>query len=66
MNRKIWHKKLVRKSINKDNVESQGKTPITTEEIKKMLKLVKHPRDKDVIHFFASTGLQYNPLCSMV
>jgi integrase/recombinase XerD len=56
MNRKIWHKKLVRKSINKDDTESQGKTPITTDEIKKMLDPAKHPRDKAVIHFFASTG----------
>ena len=58
MNRKIWHKKLVRKSINKDNSEPQGKIPITTDEIKKMLESAKHPRDKAVIHFFASTGVR--------
>ena len=33
MNRKIWHKKLVRKSINKDDAETSGNSPITTGEI---------------------------------
>ena len=56
MNRKIWHKKLVRKSIKKDDVEAGGKTPITTEEVRTMLESAKHPRDKALIHFIASTG----------
>ncbi|MDH3339969.1 MAG: hypothetical protein OEL84_01645 [Nitrosopumilus sp.] len=56
MNRKIWHKKLVRKSIKKDDVESGGKVPISTEEIKTMLDCAKHPRDKALVHFLASTG----------
>ena len=56
MNRKVWHKKLVRKSINKDNVESTGNSPITTAEIRDMLQVAKHPRDVALIHFFASTG----------
>ena len=56
MNRKIWHKKLVRKSVKKDNAEPGGKTPITTEEAKMMLDSAKHPRDKALIHFLASTG----------
>lgn len=56
MNRKIWHKKLVRKSINKDDAEISGDSPITTSEVSDMLKIAKHPRDIALIHFFASTG----------
>ena len=41
MNRKIWHKKLVRKSINKDDAESSGNSPITTAEIRDMLQVAK-------------------------
>jgi len=56
MNRKIWHKKLVRKSIKKDDMEPGGKMPISTEEIKTILEYAKHPRDKALVHFLASTG----------
>jgi len=56
MNRKIWHKKLVRRSIKKDNTEPQGKTPATNEDLQRMLDCVKHPREKALIHFLASTG----------
>lgn len=56
MNRKVWHKKLVRKSINKDDMEASGKLPITTEEIQDMLRIAKHLRDIALVHFFASTG----------
>ena len=37
MNRKIWHKKLIRKSINKNNTEASGNSPITTAEIKDII-----------------------------
>jgi len=56
MNRKIWHKKLVRKSIRKDDVESGGKIPITDEELQSVIDSAIHPRDKALIHFLASTG----------
>jgi len=56
MNRKIWHRKLVRKTINKGDDTTGGKTPITTDEVKMMLEHAKHPRDKALIHFLASTG----------
>jgi len=69
MNRKVWHKKLVRKSINKNNVESSGNSPITTTEIKDMLQVAKHPRDIALIHFFASTGARpaalFDPVLKM-
>ena len=56
MNRKIWHKKLVRRSIKKDDVEPQGKSPATNDDLQRMLDCVKHPREKALIHFLASTG----------
>lgn len=56
MNRKIWHKKLVRRSVKKDNVEPQGKVPATNDDLQRMLDCVKHPREKALIHFLASTG----------
>jgi len=60
MNRKIWHKKLVRRSMKKDNMEPGGKIPITTEETKMMLESSKHPRDKALIHFF---GINWDKTC---
>ena len=58
MNRKIWHKKLVRKSIKNDELEPGGRLPITTEEVKIILDSAKHPRDKALVHFIASTGVR--------
>ena len=58
MNRKIWHKKLVRRSIKKDDTEPQGKTPATNDDIQRMLESIKHPREKALIHFLASTGVR--------
>jgi len=58
MNRKIWHKKLVRKSIKKDDSEQYGNTPVTIDEIQKILKICKHPRDTVLVHFLASTGIR--------
>ncbi len=56
MNRKIWHRKLVRKSIKKDGKQAGGKLPIPTNEVEILLDNAKHPRDKALIHFLASTG----------
>ncbi len=58
MNRKIWHKKLVRKSIRKNNSEQYGNTPVSVEEIQKILEVCKHPRDIALVHFLASTGIR--------
>ena len=58
MNRKIWHKKLVRKSIKKDDDELYGKLPATNEDIIQMLETMRHPREKALIHFLASTGIR--------
>ena len=57
MNRKIWHKKLVRKLIKKDeNNMSGGKLPATDEDVQTLLEVSKHVREKSLIHFLASTG----------
>jgi len=57
MNRKIWHKKLVRKRIKKDeNNMRGGKIPATDEDVQALLDISKHVREKAIIHFLASTG----------
>lgn len=56
MNRKIWHKKLVRRGIKKDGQIKSGKIPATDEDIQRMLEVTKNLRDIAVIHFLASTG----------
>ena len=56
MNRKIWHKKLVRRGIKKDGQIKSGKLPATDEDIQRMLAVTKHVRDIATIHFLSSTG----------
>jgi len=56
MNRKMWHKKLVRRGIKKDGQIKSGKLPATNEDVQRMLDVTKSLRDKIVIHFLASTG----------
>lgn len=56
MNRKIWHKKLVRRGVKKDGLIKAGKLPVTDDDLQRMLEVTKHPRDIALIHFFASTG----------
>jgi len=57
MNRKIWHKKLVRRRIKKDeNNMKGGKIPATDEDVQALLDVSKHIREKAIIHFLASTG----------
>jgi len=57
MNRKIWHKKLVRRRIKKDeNNTKGGKIPATDEDVQALLDVSKHVREKAIIHFLSSTG----------
>ena len=56
MNRKIWHKKLVRKGIKNDEGVKGGREPATDEDIQSMLDVTKTVRDKAIIHFLSSTG----------
>ncbi|MDH3394713.1 MAG: dynein arm light chain [Nitrosopumilus sp.] len=58
MNRKIWHKRLVRKRIQKDDSIYGGNVPFTTEEIQIMLETTKSIRTKALVHFIASTGIR--------
>ena len=56
MNRKIWHKKIVKKSIKKEDRIIAGKTPATDEDVFNMIAASKILRDKLIIHYLASTG----------
>ncbi len=56
MNRKIWHNKLVRKTIKKNDQVLAGGTPATDDDVKQMIDVTRHVRDKAIIHFVASTG----------
>jgi len=57
MNRKIWHKKLVRRRIKQDeNNTKGGKLPATDEDVQALLEVSKHVREKAIIHFLSSTG----------
>ena len=57
MNRIIWHKKIVRKSIKQDKNNIQGgKIPATDEDVKAILDVSKHVRSTALIYFLASTG----------
>lgn len=56
MNRRIWHKKVVNKSITKSNRVVAGKTPATDEDVYNMIAVNKVLRNKLIIHYLASTG----------
>jgi len=56
MNRKIWHKRVVRKSITKEDREIAGKTPASDDDVFNMISVNKKLRNKLIIHYIASTG----------
>ena len=56
MNMVLYHKRILRKLLPKNDKEQGGKLPYTTEEIQRMLSVTIKLRSKAVIHFFASTG----------
>jgi len=59
MNRRIWHKKLVKRSIQKQDRISGGGEPATTEDINLMLKYCERSvRKRSIILFLASTGIR--------
>ena len=59
MNRKIWHKKLVRRGIRKEDRIPGGKTPVTNEDLQNMLNYCERSlRKQAIIHFLASTGVR--------
>jgi len=59
MNRKIWHKKLVKRSIQKEDRILGGSEPATTEDINLMLKYCERSvRKRAMILFLASTGIR--------
>lgn len=58
MNRKLWHKRIVRKRIPSDEEVPGGDDPYTTEDITRMLSSTKQPRSIALIHFLASCGIR--------
>jgi len=59
MNRRIWHKKLVKRSIQKQDRILGGGEPATTEDINLMLKYCERSvRKRAMILFLASTGIR--------
>jgi len=59
MNRKLWHKKLVRRGIKKEDRIQGGRLPATKEDLQTMLKYCERSlRKQAIIHFVASTGIR--------
>lgn len=59
MNRKLWHKKLVRRSIEKQDRIQGGREPATNDDINAMLRYCERSlRKQAMIHFVASTGIR--------
>lgn len=56
MNRKMWHKKVVKKSITKEDRITAGKTPATDDDVFNMINANPILRNKLIIHYAASTG----------
>ncbi len=67
MNRRIWHKKLVKRSIQKENRISGGGEPATTEDLNLMLKYCERSvRKRAIILFLGSTGIRTGGLIDPV
>jgi len=59
MNRRIWHKKLVKRGIQKQDRISGGGEPATTEDLNLMLKYCERSvRKRSIILFLGSTGIR--------
>jgi len=56
MNEIVWAKRKIKKMIPRAVHEKEGKQPITTEEIKSLLKTANDFRKIAIIHFLSSTG----------
>ena len=67
MNRKLWLKKIVRRSMqNPDRVQG-GRAPATTEDIQNMLKYCERSiRKQSIIHFLGCTGIRPSALVDPV
>jgi len=58
MNKKIWHRKIVRKLLPLDDVIAGGDVPFSTEELYRMRLACKKPRDFALLEFLGSTGVR--------
>jgi len=67
MNRKMWHKKLVRRGIQKVDRIPGGKDPVTNDDLLLMLGYCERSlRKQAMIHFLASTGIRPGALIDPV
>jgi len=66
MNYKIWHKKIVRKSVHRDNMKAGGYAPATDQDILNLLSASTLLVEKTLLHFLLSTGIRpggiYDPI----
>jgi len=56
MNKRDWHRKIVRKLLPADDQPVGGDVPFTTEELYQMKLACKKPRDHAILEFLGSTG----------
>ncbi len=66
MNDCIWHDKRIKKEIKSDKGIPGGKTPITDDEVKRMIEASTTLRQKAIVHFLASTGIRPGALIDPV
>ena len=67
MNRKLWHKKLVRRSIQREDRIQGGKEPATNDDLQNMLKYCERSiRKRAIILFLGSTGIRTGGLIDPV
>ena len=62
MNRKMWHRKLVRKGIKKLNRKKGGELPIADDELEDVYRAANTPRKKAIISIISSLGIR--PRCN--
>ena len=58
MNRKAYHKKVVRRSNTKEDLPEDCYVPATDEDVFEMFRYVKSSRNKAIILFLGSTGVR--------
>ncbi|MGI0027044.1 MAG: tyrosine-type recombinase/integrase [Nitrosopumilaceae archaeon] len=66
MNKKSYHKRVLRNLIPSKQGRMGGEAPFTTEEIRRMLNCTTKLRTRALIHFLASTGVRPNAIADPV
>lgn len=66
MNDCTWHRDRIRKSIRRDGLLPGGRTPLSTDEVRRMLAAARSERASALVHFMASTGCRPGALVDPV